>query len=56
MHIIYLREKLKIRAEQKQALCVHAYTTMQVTKQYRALNTAISVTCNCLVPFVDEPI
>jgi len=27
---------------------------MQVTKQYRALNTAISVTCSCRISFVDE--
>ena len=28
---------------------------VHVTKQYRSLNTAIFVTCNCLIPFVDEP-
>jgi len=52
--VLYLREMLKIRAEQKQAQCLHACIGLQVTKQYRTLNTAISVTCSFLIPFVDE--
>ena len=43
---------LKIHAEQKQAQCLHAYASYKTIQN--TINTAISVTCSCLIPFVDE--
>ena len=51
---MHLREKLKITLKKMyKAHSLHAYASYKTIKG--TINTAISLTCSCLISFVDEP-